>query len=76
MTARITADWPVDEVLRRHPATGPIFLQWGRMLEAGQGQVYPTYPQMTVASEGRAWGGRTMKMRPSPDSRGPPDVLL
>jgi len=49
MTARITADWQVDEVLRRHPATGPIFLQWGRMLEAGQGQVYPTYPQMTVA---------------------------
>ena len=49
MSARITADWPVDEVLRRHPATGPIFLQWGRMLEAGQSQVYPTYPQMTVA---------------------------
>lgn len=49
MSARITADWQVDEVLRRFPATGPIFLQQGRMLEAGKGQVYPTYPQMTVA---------------------------
>jgi hypothetical protein len=47
-SARITADWQVDEVLRRFPATGPIFLQQGRMLEAGRGQVYPTYPQMTV----------------------------
>ncbi len=46
---RITGDWRVDEVLRQHPATGPIFLQWGRMLEAGRGQVYPSYPQMTVA---------------------------
>jgi len=49
MTARITADWQVDEVLRRYPATGPIFLQRGRMLQAGPGQVYPTYPPMTVA---------------------------
>ena len=49
MSARITADWQVDEVLRRFPATGPVFLQHGRMLEAGTGQVYPTYPQMTVA---------------------------
>ena len=48
-SARITADWPVDEVLRRFPATGPIFLQHGGMLEAGRGQVYPTYPAMTVA---------------------------
>jgi hypothetical protein len=48
-SARITADWPVDEVLRRFPATGPIFLQQGRMLEAGPGQIYPTYPRMTVA---------------------------
>jgi hypothetical protein len=49
MGARITSDWPVDEVLRRFPATGPIFLQQGRMLEASNGQVYPTFPQMTVA---------------------------
>jgi len=49
MSARITGDWQVDEVLRRFPATGPIFLQQGRMLEAGRGQVYPTYPEMTVA---------------------------
>ena len=49
MSTRITADWQVDEVLRRFPATGPIFLQHGHMLEAGTGQVYPTYPQMTVA---------------------------
>ncbi len=49
MTPRITGEWQVDEVLRRYPATGPIFLQRGRMLEAGQGQVYPTYPQLTVA---------------------------
>jgi hypothetical protein len=48
-SARITADWQIDEVLRRFPATGPIFLQHGRMLEAGPGQMYPTYPQMTVA---------------------------
>ncbi len=46
---RITADWKVDEVLRQYPATGPIFLQRGRMLEAGRGQIYPSYPQMTVA---------------------------
>jgi hypothetical protein len=49
MSSRVTADWQVDEVLRRFPATGPIFLQGGRMLEAGPGQVYPTYPAMTVA---------------------------
>ncbi len=49
MTTRITPDWQVDEVLRRYPATGPIFLQKGRMLEAGLGQIYPTYPAMTVA---------------------------
>ncbi len=48
-TMRVTADWLVDEVLRRYPMTGPIFLQQGRMLEAGQGQIYPSYPQMTVA---------------------------
>jgi hypothetical protein len=47
--ARIAADWQIDEVLRRFPATGPIFLQHGRMLEAGPGQIYPAYPQMTVA---------------------------
>ena len=39
----------VDEVLQRFPATGPIFLQRGRMLEAGTGQMYPSYPAMTVA---------------------------
>ena len=49
MSARITADWQVDEVLRRFPATGPIFLQHGPMQDAGTGQVYPTYPKMTVA---------------------------
>ena len=49
MSTRITADWQVDEVLRRFPATGPIFLQHGRMMEASTGQMYPTYPQMTVA---------------------------
>jgi len=49
VTARITPDWQVNEVLRRYPATGPIFLQRGRMLEAGPGQIYPTYPAMTVA---------------------------
>ena len=49
MSTRITADWQVDEVLRRFPATGPIFLQHGRMLDAATGQMYPTYPQMTVA---------------------------
>jgi len=46
---RITADWRVDDVLQRFPATGPIFLQRGRMLEAGTGQMYPSYPEMTVA---------------------------
>jgi len=49
MSARITSDWQVDEVLRRFPATGPIFLQHGRMQDAGTGQVYPNYPKMTVA---------------------------
>jgi hypothetical protein len=49
MSPRITAEWQVGEVLRRFPATGPIFLQHGHMLDAGTGQVYPTYPQMTVA---------------------------
>ena len=49
MAERITADWRVDEVLRRYPATGPIFLQWGHMMEAAAGQVYPSYPEMTIA---------------------------
>ena len=46
---RITADWRVDDVLQRYPATGPIFLQRGHMLEAAKGQMYPTYPEMTIA---------------------------
>ena len=60
MSARITADWQVDEVLRRFPATGPIFLQHARMMDAGTGQVYPTYPQMTVADYA-ARGGMTVE---------------
>ncbi|HYB44588.1 MAG TPA: hypothetical protein VEL75_22630, partial [Candidatus Methylomirabilis sp.] len=49
MSERVTAEWQVDEVLRRYPATGPIFIQGGRMLEEASGQMYPTYPAMTVA---------------------------
>jgi hypothetical protein len=47
--ARITADWPVNDVLSRFPATGPIFLQQGSMMRAVTGQIYPDYPPLTVA---------------------------
>ena len=45
----ITADWPVNDVLSRFPATGPIFLQQGSMMRAVTGQIYPDYPPLTVA---------------------------
>ena len=47
--ARINADWPVNDVLSRFPATGPIFLQQGSMMRAVTGQTYPDYPPLTVA---------------------------
>lgn len=49
MTLAITAEWNVDEVLRQYPAAGPVFLQGGRMMHAPTGQIYPTYPPLTVA---------------------------
>jgi hypothetical protein len=46
---RITAGWPVNDVLSRFPATGSIFLQQGSMMRAVTGQIYPDYPPLTVA---------------------------
>lgn len=58
MSERITGDWRVEEVLRRYPRTGPIFLQGGRMLDAATGQMYPTYPDLTVAQHAERSGRR------------------
>jgi hypothetical protein len=45
----ITAEWTVDETIRRFPTTGPIFLQGGRLYVAQRGQLYATYPPLTLA---------------------------
>jgi hypothetical protein len=47
---RITADWPVREVIVRFPTTGPVFLQYGPMFRVAEGHLYASYePPLTVA---------------------------
>lgn len=45
----ITAASLVNEILGRFPAAGPILLQHGRMVHARKGELYPSYPALTVA---------------------------
>ena len=46
---RITVDWIVRDVVSRHPTTGPIFLQHGRLFRARAGELYASYdPPLTI----------------------------
>lgn len=45
----ITADWRIDDTIRRYPGAGPIFIQHGRMYVARSTDLYPSYPGLTVA---------------------------
>ena len=45
----VTADAVVGEVLRRFPVVGQILIQHGGMFHARKGDLYASYPPMTVA---------------------------
>lgn len=45
---RIDATATVNEVLRRYPSTGDVFLQHGPLFEAEPGKLYLQYPEQTV----------------------------
>ena len=38
----------VNETITRYPSTGPIFLQGGPLYVARPGQLYATYPGLTL----------------------------
>ena len=44
----ITVESRVDETITRYPSTGPIFLQGGPLYVARPGQLYATYPGLTL----------------------------
>ena len=46
---RVTAEMVVSEILSRFPAVGSILLQHGRMFHARKGELYVSYPPLTVA---------------------------
>lgn len=48
MTMPITAASDVAETIARHPSTGPIFLQRGRLHQSPLGSLYATYPRQTL----------------------------
>jgi hypothetical protein len=45
----INPDSRIDEVLERHPETGAILIQSGRLCRATKGNLYLEYPPLTVA---------------------------
>src|SRR5262249_36395372 len=45
---QITADSPIDDLLARFPATGPLLMQRGRMFRAPKGSLYADYSRMTL----------------------------
>ena len=45
----VTADAVVNEILSRFPSAGPILLQHGRVVHARKGELYASYPKLTVA---------------------------
>jgi len=44
----ITVESRVDETITRYPSTGPIFLQEGPLYVPRPGQLYATYPGLTL----------------------------
>jgi hypothetical protein len=44
----ITADWSLTAVLARVPSTGVVFAQHGPLFKVQRGQIYPTFPELTV----------------------------
>src|SRR5437016_13338224 len=44
----ITVESRVDETITRYPSTGPIFLQGGPLYVLRPGQLYATYPGLTL----------------------------
>jgi hypothetical protein len=56
MTGPITAASDVGETIARHPSTGPIFIQHGRLYASQPGGLYATYPARTLAEYARFSG--------------------
>ena len=46
---RIEATRQINDVLQRHPRTGEVFIQHGRLSVAEQGNFYLQYPHETVS---------------------------
>ena len=55
-TERIDAATKVNDVLRRHPLTGEVFIQHGPLSVAESGKFYLRYPNETVAEYARRNG--------------------
>jgi len=55
-THRIDASTKVNDVLRRHPLTGEVFIQHGPLSVAEPGKFYLRYPDETVGEYARRNG--------------------
>jgi|SRR5215471_3724651 len=55
-TGRIDAATKVNDVLRRHPSTGEVFIQQGPLSVAERGNFYLRYPDQTVGEFARRNG--------------------
>ena len=53
---RIDATAKVNDVLRRHPLTGEVLIQHGRLYVAELGKLYLQYPDQTVGEYARRNG--------------------
>jgi hypothetical protein len=49
----ITVDSRVNDTLARYPGTGPVFIQFGRLYVDRPGELYPSYPDLTVGELAR-----------------------
>ena len=55
-TQKIDASTKVNDVLRRHPLTGEVFIQHGRLSVAESGKFYLRYPDETIGEYARRNG--------------------
>ena len=53
---RITAEQPLGEVLSRYPSTALVLAQHGTLFTVQKGQIYPTFPDLTVEGWARVSG--------------------
>ena len=49
----ITVDSRVNDTLARYPSTAPVFLQFGRLYVDRPGELYPSFPGLTVGEFAR-----------------------